>query len=138
VWRGTDVLPLTPKAFAVLHYLVKHSGRLVSKEALLAAIWPDTVVGDAVLKTCVREVRKVLGDAVKAPQFIETAHRRGYRFIGEVVSSQPSVVSRQLEENQKAEGEHKWGQVLNYQLFSLSLQPWPDRFVSPTPAPCTM
>src|SRR5262245_224500 len=90
VWRGTDVLPLTPKAFAVLHYLVEHPGRLVSKEELLTTVWPNTVVGDAVLKTCIRELRKVLGDAVNAPQFIETAHRRGYRFIGRVVNSQHS------------------------------------------------
>jgi DNA-binding winged helix-turn-helix (wHTH) protein len=101
VWRGMDVLPLTPKAFAVLHYLVEHPGRLVSKEDLLAAVWPDTVVGDAVLKTCIRELRKVLGDAVKAPQFLETAHWRGYRFIGKIVSIQHSVVSEKKIKRQK-------------------------------------
>ena len=41
LWRGTERLPLRPKSFAVLHYLLQHAGRLVSKDALLQAVWPD-------------------------------------------------------------------------------------------------
>jgi DNA-binding winged helix-turn-helix (wHTH) protein len=94
LWRGSQAISLTPKAFAVLQYLVEHPGRLVTKEELLDAVWPETYVSDAVLKVCIREIRKVLGDDPKAPQFIETVHRRGYRFIGEI-SGQWSVVSGQ-------------------------------------------
>ena len=81
VYRSGAVVPLTPKAFAVLHHLVAHSGRLFSKQELLDVVWPGVFVGDAVLKVTIREIRKALGDDAHAPRFIETAHRRGYRFI---------------------------------------------------------
>ncbi len=92
LWRGSDKIPLKPKTFSVLCYLVERAGQLVTKEELLKTLWPNVRVGDAVLKVCIREIRKALEDQAKAPQFIETVHRRGYRFIGEVVSSQHSVV----------------------------------------------
>jgi pimeloyl-ACP methyl ester carboxylesterase/DNA-binding winged helix-turn-helix (wHTH) protein len=75
-------IPLTPKALAVLDYLAARPGRLVGKRELLEAIWPGIYVSDASLKVCIREIRKALQDDPKAPRFIETAHRRGYRFIG--------------------------------------------------------
>ena len=77
---------LTPKALAVLAYLAAHPGQLVSKRELLDAVWPGVFVADGVLKVCVREIRRALGDDVKAPRFIETAHRRGYRFVAPVTA----------------------------------------------------
>ena len=79
--RGAKRLPLTPKDLAVLHELVEHAGQLVTKAAMLRAVWPDTRVDEAVLKVCVRRVRRALGDRPESPRFIETAHRLGYRFI---------------------------------------------------------
>ena len=84
LWRGTKTIRLTPKAFAVLQYLVERPGELVTKDALLEAVWPSTVVGDAVLKVCVREIRKALGDPAGTPRYIATVHRLGYRFIAGV------------------------------------------------------
>ena len=55
---------------------------LDAKQDLLAEVWADTIVGDAVLKVCVREIRKTLDDRIKNPRFIETVYRRGYRFVG--------------------------------------------------------
>ena len=75
------VIPLTPKAYAVLLYLAEHAGQLVTKEELLDSIWADTHVSDGVLKVAVAEIRKALNDDSQSPRFIETAHRRGYRFI---------------------------------------------------------
>jgi len=72
---------LTPKAFDVLEYLATRPDRLVTKAELLSALWPDVIVGDASVKVCVREIRKALDDGVKSPRYIETVHRRGYRFI---------------------------------------------------------
>jgi DNA-binding winged helix-turn-helix (wHTH) protein len=95
VWKETEAISLTPKAFAVLRYLVGHPGQLVSKEELLNAIWPEVYVSDAVLKVCVREIRKVLGDQPKAPRFIETLHRRGYRFIAPLTTAHQPVASSQ-------------------------------------------
>src|ERR1044071_3356218 len=84
LWDGSQAITLRPKAFAVLQYLLEHPGQLVTKQQLLDAVWPDTYVGDAVLKDIIRQIREALGDEAKSPQFIETAHRRGYRFIGQV------------------------------------------------------
>jgi len=89
LWRGTKAVRLTPKAFAVLQCLAERHGQLVTKDFLLESVWPETVVGDAVLKVCVREIRRALGDRVGAPRFVATVHRRGYRFIAGVTDSEP-------------------------------------------------
>ena len=96
VWRGKQALKLTPKALAVLGYLVERAGRLVTKAELFRAVWPEMVVGEGALSVCVRELRQALQDDARAPRYIATVHRRGYRFIGEVTSSQHSVVSSHL------------------------------------------
>src|SRR5262245_20430979 len=87
LWRGAKIVRLTPKAFSVLRCLAEHHGQLVTKDALLEAVWPGTVVGDAVLKVCVREIRKALGDRAGAPRFVATVHRLGYRFIANVADA---------------------------------------------------
>ncbi len=85
--RGSQAIPLAPKAFAVLHLLASSPGRLVTKGELLGTVWADTHVSEAVLKTCVLDIRRALGDDPRAPRFVETAHRRGYRFVGQVRTS---------------------------------------------------
>jgi DNA-binding winged helix-turn-helix (wHTH) protein/tetratricopeptide (TPR) repeat protein len=82
LWHRDEVAALTPKAFAVLRRLVEDRGQLVSKEELLRAGWPKTHVSEGVLKVIILEIRRALGDDPAAPSFIETAPRRGYRFIG--------------------------------------------------------
>ena len=82
--QGVQAIPLRPKAFAVLAHLVEHAGQLVTKQQLLEAVWPGTFVTDAVLKDSIRQLRDALGDDADSPRFIETAHRRGYRFIGRI------------------------------------------------------
>src|ERR1044072_5113485 len=89
LWRGSEVIKLRPKAYAVLNHLVERSGHLVTKEALLANVWPEAFVSDAVLKVTIRQLRDALDDDPKTPLFIETAHRRGYRFIGRVANGGP-------------------------------------------------
>lgn len=84
IWRETESLNLTPKAFAVFDYLLANRSRLVTKEELLDAVWRDSYVTDAVLKVCVREIRKALQDDAGSPRIIETLHRRGYRFIAPI------------------------------------------------------
>src|SRR5262245_27691582 len=87
LWRNHEVLRVSPKALAVLHYLVEHTGRLVTKEELFQTVWPGVVVGDAALTICIGELRKVLGESAKSPRFIETVHKRGYRFIAAVTAA---------------------------------------------------
>ena len=84
-------VPLTPRALQVLEYLARRPGRLVSKTELLDAVWEGTFVGDGALKVCVREIRKALGDDAKRPAYVETAHRRGYRFIARVAPREADV-----------------------------------------------
>jgi predicted ATPase/DNA-binding winged helix-turn-helix (wHTH) protein len=84
LWRGSQEIKLRPKTFAVLDHLVGRPGQLVTKEELLNAVWPGTFIGEAVLKVAIRQLREVLDDDPQSPRFIETAHRRGYRFIGQI------------------------------------------------------
>jgi DNA-binding winged helix-turn-helix (wHTH) protein/tetratricopeptide (TPR) repeat protein len=97
VWQGEQCLQLPPKAFAVLRYLIEHPGRLVSKDELLHAVWPDTVVSEWALTTCMREIRKTLGEKAQAPQYIATVHRRGYRFIAPLATAPPPVSSSKFQ-----------------------------------------
>jgi predicted ATPase/DNA-binding winged helix-turn-helix (wHTH) protein len=87
LWRGSLAITLRPKVFAVLKYLIERPGQLVTKEQLLEALWFDTFVSDAVLKDSIKQIREALGDEAKSPQYIETLHRRGYRFIGQITES---------------------------------------------------
>jgi class 3 adenylate cyclase/DNA-binding winged helix-turn-helix (wHTH) protein len=91
LWRAEQPVPLRPKTLALLAYLVAHAGQLVTKEALLGAVWPETAVGDGVLKTSIGELRKALGETARAPQWIATVQRRGYRFLAPV-AERPDVV----------------------------------------------
>ena len=83
-WCGERRLSLTPRAFAVLRHLIAHPGRLVTKDDLLSTVWRDAVVSDAALASCIRDLRRALPDSSEAPRYIETVHRRGFRFIGPI------------------------------------------------------
>jgi DNA-binding winged helix-turn-helix (wHTH) protein/tetratricopeptide (TPR) repeat protein len=91
LWRAGLEIRLRPKTFAVLRHLAERPGRLVTKDELLAAIWPDVEVGEEALTVCVNEIRRALGDGARAPRFVETLHRRGYRFVGEIGAAGANV-----------------------------------------------
>ena len=99
--RGGAAVHLTPKAHDLLVTLVRHAGRLVTKEALLAEVWPDAFVEEGILAVHVSTLRKALGDASRPPAYIETVARSGYRFIAPVTTAQrgqpSSHASRPLE-----------------------------------------
>jgi DNA-binding winged helix-turn-helix (wHTH) protein len=90
VWRGEEQILFPPITFAVLCYLLEHPSRVITKQTLLDAVWPNVNVSEAGLAVRVSEIRKALGDDPKKPQFIETVYRRGYRFIQPVTIDVPS------------------------------------------------
>jgi len=83
VWRGAQSIQLTPTAFALVRYLVERPEQLITKDELLAAVWPDVVVSENALTTYVGVIRQLLGDNAKTPRYLETVHRRGYRWVAE-------------------------------------------------------
>jgi DNA-binding winged helix-turn-helix (wHTH) protein len=91
VWRRGKRISLSPTDFAVLQYLAAHAGRLVTHAELLKAVWPTTTVDKGVLKVRLRRIRQALGDRAHKPRFIETAQRRGYRFIAPVSTGAPTA-----------------------------------------------
>jgi len=84
LWSGKREIKLTPKAARVLAVLIGRAGEPVSKDELFGEVWRGTVVSDDALVTCIQELRKALGDDAKKPKYIETRHRRGYRFVAPV------------------------------------------------------
>ena len=87
LWRHDAEIPLRAKTLEVLWYLAKHPGEVVEHERLLAEVWRKTVVGVGTLAVSIGELRRILGDDPKAPVYIQTLHRRGYRFIAPVDSA---------------------------------------------------
>ncbi len=86
---------LQDQPFAVLVLLLERAGSIVTREDLRERLWPaDTFVDfDHSLNTAVNKIREVLGDSATNPRFVETIARRGYRFMGEVSSSEPPAVA---------------------------------------------
>src|SRR5712691_4480870 len=93
LWRGDGVaeerIPLAPKAFDLLRYLVEHPGRLVAHDELLEALWPKSYVQPEVLKSHISAIRSVLVYDSRNLMFIETMSRRWYRFIAPVTQGAP-------------------------------------------------
>jgi len=87
LFRGAEPIPLRPKTFAFLWYLVCHPQRLLTKQELLSNLWADVAVSDELLRGYVRELRVALGDDARHPCYIATISRRGYKFLQPVATS---------------------------------------------------
>jgi formylglycine-generating enzyme required for sulfatase activity len=88
---GDQEVDLRPKAFEVLRYLVDHAGRLVSKQELFEAAWPNVSVCDDSLFQCIRELRRKLGDGDH--RLIRTVARRGYLLDVTILPQTPQMMS---------------------------------------------
>ena len=82
--RGSDAVRLEPKAMDVLVCLAERAGRVVSRDELFAVVWPGVVVGDEALNQSIIKLRRALRDTARAPEYIETIAKRGYRLIAPV------------------------------------------------------
>src|SRR5262245_42979130 len=81
LFRSGEIVPLAPKALEILFVLVERRGALVTKDELVAAVWPDTTVEEGNLAHHISQLRKTLGNEDGQP-YIETIPKRGYRFAG--------------------------------------------------------
>jgi DNA-binding winged helix-turn-helix (wHTH) protein/TolB-like protein/Tfp pilus assembly protein PilF len=91
--RGDQALPLTPKVFDTLLYLIEHRGSVVTKDRMLAALWPDVTVEENNLGQAISKLRHALGEAPGDNAYIATVPGHGYRFVAEVVET-PTVDQR--------------------------------------------
>jgi DNA-binding winged helix-turn-helix (wHTH) protein/tetratricopeptide (TPR) repeat protein len=85
------VIPLTPKVFDTLHYMLEHAGETFSKEALMQAVWPDTIVEENNLNQNISTLRRLLGEKRGENRYIATIPGRGYRFTAAVSIKGASV-----------------------------------------------
>src|SRR5690349_23821207 len=77
--RDGGAVRIGPKAFDALRYLIEHRGRILTKEALMDALWPDASVEEANLSVQIAAVRRALGADSRSNAYIETISKRGYR-----------------------------------------------------------
>ena len=90
---GGKPVPMRTKVFKLLYYLVKHHERVVSREELMASIWPNQIVEETTLSASIKLARKAVGDDGRAQKVIKTIHNQGYRCIAPVTV----VIKEELE-----------------------------------------
>lgn len=120
--RDGEGVPLTPKAFDLLLALLQQPGRLVEKEALLKAVWPDSFVEENNLADNISRLRKALGEGENGQKFIETVPKRGYRFVAEVKIQNELGKGATVEESPTANGAREMPPT------KPNVSPAPDRF----------
>ena len=92
--REDRAIPLPGKAFDTLSVLLERHGKLVSKQDLMEAVWPESVVEENNLDRNISTLRKTLGEQDSGEPFIETVPRVGYRFVAPVTFPTPRLMGR--------------------------------------------
>jgi len=90
--RGANLVSITPQVFDLLHYLIRHRERVVSKDDLISAVWSGRIVSDAALTTRLNAVRNAVGDSGQEQRLIKTLARQGFRFVGTIFEDQQRAV----------------------------------------------
>jgi TolB-like protein/tetratricopeptide (TPR) repeat protein len=96
---GAKAIAVGPQVFDLLAYLVQNRERVVSKDALLNAVWAGRIVSESTLASHINAVRRAIGDSGEEQRLIRTVPRKGFRFVGEVREAQSSDGLRSLEPN---------------------------------------
>ena len=96
--RAGTPLPIEPKVFNVLAYVIRHRDRVVSKDELLEQLWPGQYISDDTFDHCIMEARKAVGDSGRAQQVIKTVRGRGYRFVAALEESSEARLDMEEEE----------------------------------------
>lgn len=106
LWRGNDLIQLSPKALELLNLLVERRGEIVSKQEIFNTVWADTYVEDGVLTQNIYTLRQTLGTDENGKQLIENIARKGYRLTVTVICKdfterQKDVQTEQLSDNKQ-------------------------------------
>jgi TolB-like protein/DNA-binding winged helix-turn-helix (wHTH) protein/Flp pilus assembly protein TadD len=134
LWRGRERVPIPPKPYDMLRFLVENCGRLVTTDEILEKLWHEVYVNPEVIRKYILDIRKILGDQADNPAFIETVPKRGYRFIAPVVETvaeqnalahqTPTEIARPVEvgeERERAQSQQPSRSLGWWVLLSLAL-----------------
>jgi len=91
LWRNGAQVPLTPRVFETLLYMVEHRDTVLDKERLMEAVWPDSIVEENNLTQNISTLRRVFGETPSSHHYIVTVPGRGYRFVAEVRLREPDT-----------------------------------------------
>src|SRR4030095_14803352 len=91
--RGASPMPVEPKVFDLLEYVIRNRDRVVSKDDLIAAIWDGRIVSESALTTCINAARTAIGDSGEAPRLIKTFSRQRIRFAAAVTEQEARLPS---------------------------------------------
>src|SRR5690349_2203647 len=95
--KGGRTQRLQDQPLQILDELTRHAGEVVSRETLIARLWPKGVVEfDTGLNTAIRKLRSALGDDAETPRYIETLPRKGYRFVAQIARSEERRVGKSV------------------------------------------
>lgn len=94
LYRADRAIQLRPQEYRVLTYLLAHRQRVVSKQELAETCWLYQAVSDNAVESCIKRVRRTIGDGGRAQRMIETRYGCGYQFIAPVVPSHPRADHR--------------------------------------------
>jgi DNA-binding winged helix-turn-helix (wHTH) protein len=122
LWRNGARVELRPMSLAVLSYLARRPGQVVSGQELLKAVWAGTYVSGIVIRVCIREIRQALGDEVAHPHYIETLGQQGYRFIAPLVTTSPVLSSQFLVPGSNSQGQDQPLTTGNWSLLLLDVK----------------
>ena len=96
--RGAALVPIEPKVFDFLTYVIQNRDRVVSKDELIATVWQGRIVSDSALATCISAARSAVADHGGQQRLIKTLPRKGLRFIGSVRQDEHESISIPLAE----------------------------------------
>jgi DNA-binding winged helix-turn-helix (wHTH) protein/WD40 repeat protein len=131
--RSGKILPVEPKAYKVLQFLLHNPGRVIPKDELLDAVWNNCEVSESSLTRSVAMLRRLLGDDVREPRYIATVPTVGYRFVGEVevsddlpgdVGALPTLVGSESVPSRVPVARHLWFGAAALAVVIAALSVW--------------
>jgi TolB-like protein len=88
--RAGDLVPLEPKVFDLLAYLIAHRDRVVPRDELISSVWDGRIVSESAMASCINAVRTAVGDSGEEQRLIKTLPRKGIRFVGPTQEERPA------------------------------------------------